>query len=296
MSAAALAPAAGRTPRLCVARVAAACGLIVALLAAPAPGSRGQAQAQEPETPPPTAPATEQVRVPVGAADAGAGARDGRRRLSKLPSNFGRTVVGVFSGDNLLPFVAGVGITGLGSLADDQTSNADSGPDDLGRFGNSFGGAAAGTAALALLAVGRSSDSQSFRDASYDVAVASAVNFLYTHAIKMTVDRTRPNSSNDQSFPSGHTSNAFAWATVMERHYGPVVGLPFYTLASIIGISRVTGGYHHLSDVLAGATIGFIIGRTTVRRGDEPDGEPRFSLVPTVGPSGQRGLVAVIRF
>jgi membrane-associated phospholipid phosphatase len=277
-------------------RIVATCGLAGALLASSLPGATGLALAQEVVGTSPSTASGQQEMAPVDAGDSRAAHEDGRRRLSKLPSNFGRTLVGVFSRDNLLPFVAGVGITGLGSLADDQTSNADSGPDDLGRFGNSFGGAAAGTAALALLAVGRSSDSQPLRDASYDVAVASAVNFLYTTAIKATVDRTRPNSSNDQSFPSGHTSNAFAWATVMERHYGPIVGLPFYTLASIVGISRVTGGYHHLSDVLAGATIGFIIGRTTVRRGDASEGEPSVSLVPTVGPSGQRGLVAVIRF
>jgi membrane-associated phospholipid phosphatase len=69
-----------------------------------------------------------------------------------------------------------------------------------------------------------------------------------------------------------------------------------YTLASMIGISRVSGGHHYLSDVVAGAALGFIIGKTTVRRDDEPLGEPRFTLAPTVGPSGQRGLVAVIRF
>jgi membrane-associated phospholipid phosphatase len=222
-------------------------------------------------------------------------ADDGRRTIGRLPVNMGRTAIGVFSRPSLVPFAVGMAATGLSSLADDSTSDPNGGG-DLAAFGAEFGGGAAALAAVGMLAIGRGTRDQSFRDSSYDVVVASAVTFAYTAALKATVQRTRPDGSADNSFPSGHTSNAFAWATVLERHHGAKVGLPMYTLATIIGASRVTGGRHHLSDVVAGATIGFIVGRTAVRRAGEPEAEPKFTLAPTVGPSGQRGLIAIINF
>ena len=60
-------------------------------------------------------------------------------------------------------------------------------------------------------------------------------------------------------------STAFALATVAERHYGWKAGLPAYALAAGIGLSRIESNKHYLSDVIAGATIGTIVGRTVTR-------------------------------
>ena len=83
---------------------------------------------------------------------------------------------------------------------------------------------------------------------------------------------------------------------MLERHYGPGVGIPMYMVASLVGISRVTGGKHYLTDVIAGATIGFVVGRSTVRQSDLPAGERTLALIPIVGPRGQPGLAARIEF
>ena len=89
------------------------------------------------------------------------------------------------------------------------------------------------------------------------------------------------------SFPSGHTSAAFAWATVANAHYGPKVGIPSYLVASAIGASRLVKDKHYLSDVLAGATLGYIVGRTVVRENGEPLARrTRVSLVPTTDAKG----------
>ena len=63
------------------------------------------------------------------------------------------------------------------------------------------------------------------------------------------------------SFPSGHTASAFAAASVYLR------GAPtrwakilFLLLAALMGFSRLYVGVHYLSDVLAGAVLGFIWG------------------------------------
>jgi membrane-associated phospholipid phosphatase len=99
--------------------------------------------------------------------------------------------------------------------------------------------------------------------------------------------RTRPDGSDQLSFPSGHTSTAFAWATVANAHYGWKAGVPSYLAASAIGLSRITNDKHHLSDVVAGATIGLITGRTVVRTNGTPRGRRRvFNLHPMTDAQG----------
>jgi membrane-associated phospholipid phosphatase len=108
------------------------------------------------------------------------------------------------------------------------------------------------------------------------------VNGAYTGILKYSVQRTRPDASDTLSFPSGHASTAFSLAAVANHHYGWKVGVPAYVLASGIGLSRIESNRHHLSDVLAGATIGLIVGRTVSRL----DGErPAKRRLVSVGPA-----------
>jgi len=66
------------------------------------------------------------------------------------------------------------------------------------------------------------------------------------------------------SFPSGHTTSAFAVASVLAMGYRdkPWVGIASYTLASLVGLSRVNDTRHWTSDVVAGAALGSFIGLT----------------------------------
>ena len=70
--------------------------------------------------------------------------------------------------------------------------------------------------------------------------------------------RAKPGSSWD-SFPSGHTSTAFAIATVFAMQYKEQTAIPViaYTLASIVGITRMTEHEHWASDVFVGACLGY---------------------------------------
>jgi undecaprenyl-diphosphatase len=61
------------------------------------------------------------------------------------------------------------------------------------------------------------------------------------------------------SFPSGHALNAFAVGSVVALAY-PSAALPALVLAGSIAASRVVLGLHWLSDVLAGALAGALIG------------------------------------
>src|SRR6185436_7331888 len=78
--------------------------------------------------------------------------------------------------------------------------------------------------------------------------------------------RTRPDGT-ARSFPSGHSSDTFAFATALERHLGWRYAVPAYTLASYVAISRLPANRHWFSDVVFGSTVGIIAGRTVTRHG-----------------------------
>lgn len=80
-----------------------------------------------------------------------------------------------------------------------------------------------------------------------------------TTAIKRLADRPRPDGSNNYSFPSGHTANAFAAAEFLNQEYrdvSPWIGYAGYTVATATGVLRMYNNKHWLSDVVAGAGIG----------------------------------------
>jgi undecaprenyl-diphosphatase len=60
-----------------------------------------------------------------------------------------------------------------------------------------------------------------------------------------------------RSFPSGHTAAAFAFAAGVGRVM-PSAGVPLYSLAALVGYSRVHTGVHYPGDVLAGALVGVV--------------------------------------
>ena len=93
---------------------------------------------------------------------------------------------------------------------------------------------------------------------------AHTINGVLTQGLKVGVGRTRPDGG-PRSFPSGHTSAAFATATVLEHDFGWRVGVPSYLLASYIGASRVAGNHHFGSDVVVGAAVGLVSARAVTR-------------------------------
>jgi membrane-associated phospholipid phosphatase len=215
--------------------------------------------------------------------------REDRRTLSAFPKNLGRNVVGVFSGQNLLPFAVGVGATTLASAFDYRTKDVLLGAcQACGKAGATAGGSAMVPLVGALFVAGRFAPQGQFRAASYDFAQAMIVNGAYTGLLKYTVKRGRPDGSDSLSFPSGHTSTAFSLAGVANHHYGWKVGLPIYALAAGIGLTRIEQDRHHLSDVIAGATLGFVVGRTVTRLDGERPAKKRFvSVGPATDPQGQ---------
>ena len=125
-----------------------------------------------------------------------------------------------------------------------------------------------------------------------------AQGFLITNtltgSLKVMARRPRPDGSSNLSFPSGHISNSFMWATVVSRHYGWKAGLPAFAAAGYVGASRLKSHKHFLTDVVAGATLGYIVGRTVTRDGRD-DRDRRFRLGVAVPAGGGAAISLGIR-
>ncbi len=135
--------------------------------------------------------------------------------------------------------------------------------------------------AVAAYAVGRLSHHPTLASAGSDVIRAQVLATILTTGLKIAVSRTRPDGAS-YSFPSGHTSAAFATAAVLERYGGWKWGVPAYAVGTYVGASRLAARKHFLSDVVFGAAVGIMSGRTvTVTRS-----HAQVTIAPAVTPGG----------
>ena len=91
---------------------------------------------------------------------------------------------------------------------------------------------------------------------TYQFSKALVSTVALTYGLKLVVNKRRPNGENNNSFPSGHTSIAFASASFIQKRYGWTYGIPAYLAASYVGYTRIEANKHDGWDVLAGAIIG----------------------------------------
>lgn len=103
----------------------------------------------------------------------------------------------------------------------------------------------------------------SVQNAAKLATAALAVSMLTTQVLKCAVGRPRPDDPHcprcKSSFPSGHTTAAFAMAYVYGSKY-PRWRIPIYLGAISVGLARIYLGRHYPSDVLAGAAVGTLGG------------------------------------
>jgi membrane-associated phospholipid phosphatase len=77
--------------------------------------------------------------------------------------------------------------------------------------------------------------------------------------MKYAIREERPYQDEDtkgHTFPSGHTSSAFAGAGYWQMRYGWYVGAPMYMAAAFTGYSRNHANMHSWFDISVGAAIG----------------------------------------
>jgi membrane-associated phospholipid phosphatase len=156
--------------------------------------------------------------------------------------------------------------------------------DELSEPGHAIGGAPVQFgSALVLYIVGRATNRYKAARVGADLIQAQAVAAVLTTAVKVAVQRTRPDGA-PLSFPSGHTSVSFASSTILHRHFGWKVGVPAYGLATLVAVSRIQTKRHYPSDVVFGATLGVLSARTVTIG----SGKARFAVapMPTEGGAG----------
>ena len=115
------------------------------------------------------------------------------------------------------------------------------------------------------------------------LGLAGGTSFVLTHGIKEVAQKTRPDTSGNNSFPSGHTSASVTGAAFIWRRYGPKWGAPASLFATYTGLSRVVGDKHFMDDVLSGAAIGLISNWMWT---DPIDERVLMALYPTKGGAG----------
>ena len=138
------------------------------------------------------------------------------------------------------------------------------------------------------------------RAVGIDTGMAMVIAQLaLTMPLKVLVGRSRPNAgqgsayfksfTGGESFPSGHTTQAFVLASVISGHADqPWVTGVAYGLAGLVGVARMEQRAHFLSDVLGGALIGTFVGREVVRFNQSlrssAKGDVKVSFQPLLSP------------
>jgi len=123
--------------------------------------------------------------------------------------------------------------------------------------------------AATVYAVGRVKDEPKVSHVGMDLIRSLVVAEALTQGLKYTTRRERPDGSGRNSFPSGHAADTFAFATALERHLGWRGAVPAYVISSYVAASRLHENRHFASDVVFGAAVGIIAGRTVTRHGHD---------------------------
>lgn len=93
------------------------------------------------------------------------------------------------------------------------------------------------------------------------MASALSIDWALIMGLKLIRYNETPNGKN-LAWPSGHTSSSFTVASVLDEYYGPKVGIPAYAAASLVAYRMMDTGDHWASDVVFGATLGWIVGHS----------------------------------
>lgn len=208
--------------------------------------------------------------------------------IRTLPRDIAGDFLHLPSMSTLRAATVGSGIAVAAHQIDTDVNRHLAGADDLFVSGKVIGLAPVHVGVGVLVyTVGHETDRPRVAHTGLDLLRAQAVAGVLTMGLKVAVRRERPNHGGNLSFPSGHVSASFATASVLARHFGWRAGVPTYLLASYVAASRLHENAHYLSDVVGGATVGYIAGRTVTRHGRNI-----FTMVPILGRDGG-GLIVV---
>jgi len=166
--------------------------------------------------------------------------------------------------------------------------------------GISYAGSVYGLGAVAggFYLFGRKKNDYRARETGVLSAEALIDSVIVGSALKGITQRGRPSTGHERSeffeggnsFPSGHSTQAWAVATVIANEYKHrrAVQIAAYSAATAVSIARFTGQKHYLSDVVAGSALGYAIGRY-VYSAHHQDPAISKSVWPQITPEFNRG-------
>jgi len=116
---------------------------------------------------------------------------------------------------------------------------------------------------VALLSLGASGvqGRHRFREQAGMLVMTNMLLNGMVYPLKKITHEQRPDGSNFKSFPSGHTAEAFAGATLLSMEYNHRsiwYSVASYSVATATGVLRMYNNKHWLGDILAGAGIGIL--------------------------------------
>lgn len=123
-------------------------------------------------------------------------------------------------------------------------------------------------------------------------------SYLLVSIMKLAFGRERPDEGDGEGrffkahhgFPSGHSIMTWSFASLISHEYAPgkVVPIVAYSAAAIVSASRFSARKHFASDIVAGGTMGWFIGRYVFQQHLDPNIHKRFNvpiaLMPAVDP------------
>jgi membrane-associated phospholipid phosphatase len=148
--------------------------------------------------------------------------------------------------------------------------------------------------------IGRANGSDRAQHLGMDTIEAELLTAGIVYGIKQSVRRERPQRAEKSnalgySFPSGHAASTFAAATVLQQHLGYKAGVPTYLIASYVAMSRLHENVHNATDVVFGAAIGIVVGRTVTWHGRNFYASPMLlprgtGIIVTIAPDARSAL------
>lgn len=126
----------------------------------------------------------------------------------------------------------------------------------------------------AIYGYGLMADNDKVQNLGLRLSEATFYSGVLNFIARFSIGRGRPNISDSQydfrpfdfswdysSFPSAHTTLAFAYSAVMANEYNNFFWkFGWYSLAAMVGYARIYNDQHWLSDILMGAALGYFVG------------------------------------
>jgi membrane-associated phospholipid phosphatase len=159
-------------------------------------------------------------------------------------------------------------------------------------FSNHFGGPNMNLPVAALFVVSLGTRNQRFQDAAFTSLQSMLYAGAISYGLKYAFGRSRPYDeagpgqfrpfSGRTSFPSGHTTTAFAVLTPWVLYYPHPVTYGLFGVATGTAMARLARDKHWLSDVVAGGMLGYLTAYWLTRQ--HQGRTARLHITPSLSP------------